>query len=604
MWIHELDATGKVALNSIIQSSNWVPPKADTWTGRNWQGSTQSNNPEFGSGTTKGGYMDWMQLARVRIGYYRKRIHELDATGKVGPNPIIQSSDWVPPHEWDATSQVVIQYSGSLMASVAEPLYPKSGPRLRARNTNVKQVETNPRSVRNTGVNSGPFLRLVCLRTAYVHDLPGADSSSSPSRHDEVCGLAIPKLGAYKGNTLGKRHKSHAVLVGISTNQWPKDRKETRVSREEEGTDDKTTQFVGPYALKIYYADHASECYRDDLIGESRKGGVRNVLLPTWEWRYGDTLSMRGFGSDVLLQYKNFVRGWMGADMDCHHETRKARHPPIITRTDHPTTKNGNAVVPNVASNREEVFAQSDLKRIASLEEMKLVHRDLSIGNWRMTCSIAASLPRPGLARRADKAELKLCPRQPWATRTYAKACVLLKGELECPVEFWSEAAAFAKAILNVNITFTQRTREIGLLHDMDMAGRAHSLPPPATPTAGTATGLVGKLRALKLQPGPEATEPAGPLRGFRTGTPPFMAIELLKEGPPHLVVYDLHSLSFVMLLFLWIYEHFSDVRFRGRVSTNGRPWPRKVMRWANRPADNTLVELFLRLEQVVKDHQ
>ncbi|KAJ7937879.1 hypothetical protein B0H13DRAFT_1852177 [Mycena leptocephala] len=136
--IHELDATGKVALNSIIQSSNWVPPKADTWTGRNWQGGAQSNNPEFGSGTTEGGYMDWMQLARVRIGYYRKRIHGLDATGKVGPNPIIQSSDWVPPHEWDATGQVVIQYSGSLMASVAEPLYPKSGLRLRARNTNVK----------------------------------------------------------------------------------------------------------------------------------------------------------------------------------------------------------------------------------------------------------------------------------------------------------------------------------------------------------------------------------------------------------------------------------------------------------------------------------
>jgi hypothetical protein len=47
------------------------------------------------------------------------------------------------------------------------------------------------------------------------------------------------------------------------------------------------------------------------------------------EWRYGDALSMRGFGPEVLLQYIN-----------------------------------GNAVVPNVASNREEVFAQSDLKRV------------------------------------------------------------------------------------------------------------------------------------------------------------------------------------------------------------------------------------------------
>ncbi|KAJ7890517.1 hypothetical protein B0H14DRAFT_2689621 [Mycena olivaceomarginata] len=247
------------------------------------------------------------------------------------------------------------------------------------------------------------------------------------------------------------------------------------VSREDEGTDDKTARFVGPYALKIYYADHASECYRDDLIGEARREEVKNVLLPTWS----------------SLQYIN-----------------------------------GNAVVPNVASNREEVFAQSDLEAclaIASLEEKKLMHRDLSIGN------------------------------------------VLLKGEPECPAEFWSEAAASAKAILNVNVTFTQRTRDIeegGLLHDMDMAGRVHSPPPPTASNAGKATDF---------------------------GTLPFMAIELLKQGPPHLVVYDLHSLSFVMLLFLWTYERFSDVRFPRRVPTKGRPWPRDVMRWANRP---TLVEL------------
>ncbi|KAJ7334153.1 hypothetical protein DFH08DRAFT_965896 [Mycena albidolilacea] len=311
------------------------------------------------------------------------------------------------------------------------------------------------------------------------------------------------------------------------------------VSREDEGTDAKTARFIRPYALKIYYADHGSECYRDDLIGEARREEVKNVLLPTWEWHYGDTLSMHSFGSDVLLQYTN-----------------------------------GNAVVPNVVSNREEVFVQSDLKRvlvqcsgrkefakafidytkaIASLEKKKLVHRDLSIGN------------------------------------------VLLKGEPECPVEFWSEAAASAKAILNVNVTFTQRTRNIeegGLLHDMDMAGHVHSPPPPTASNAGMATDLLGQFRALKLKSGPEAKELTGPLRGFRTGTPPFMAIELLKEGPPHLVVYDLHSLSFVMILFLWTYERFSDVRFPRQVPTKGRPWPHNVMQWANHPVDSTLVEL------------
>ncbi|KAJ7938025.1 hypothetical protein B0H13DRAFT_1851967 [Mycena leptocephala] len=92
-----MDTTGRVALNPMIQSSDWVPPKADTWAGRNWQGGAQSNNPEFGLGTTEGGYMGWTELARVRIGYHQRRIHGLDATGKVAPNPIIQSLDWVPP---------------------------------------------------------------------------------------------------------------------------------------------------------------------------------------------------------------------------------------------------------------------------------------------------------------------------------------------------------------------------------------------------------------------------------------------------------------------------------------------------------------------------
>ncbi|KAJ7809342.1 hypothetical protein B0H14DRAFT_2608149 [Mycena olivaceomarginata] len=50
--IHGLDATGKVALNPIIQSSDRVLPKEDTWAGRHWQGGAQSNNPEFGLGTT------------------------------------------------------------------------------------------------------------------------------------------------------------------------------------------------------------------------------------------------------------------------------------------------------------------------------------------------------------------------------------------------------------------------------------------------------------------------------------------------------------------------------------------------------------------------
>ncbi|KAJ7449331.1 hypothetical protein B0H11DRAFT_1928678 [Mycena galericulata] len=140
------------------------------------------------------------------------------------------------------------------------------------------------------------------------------------------------------------------------------------VSRETE-SEGAVRRFVGPYALKVYYTDHASDCYRDDLISVARNAQVKNVLLPTWEWHYGDALSMRGFPPDVVKKY---------------------------------TDTQGAAVVPSVVSNREEVFAQSDLKRllvqcsghdefgkafidfaegIASLAEQDLVHRDLSIGN-------------------------------------------------------------------------------------------------------------------------------------------------------------------------------------------------------------------------------
>ncbi|KAJ6512925.1 hypothetical protein C8R45DRAFT_329625 [Mycena sanguinolenta] len=101
------------------------------------------------------------------------------------------------------------------------------------------------------------------------------------------------------------------------------------VSRE---TDSKgaVRRFVGPYALKLYYAEHTSECYKDDLIGVARNAQVKNVLLPTWEWRYGDALAMRGFPPSAVKQ--------------------SSVHAPTLAQ--------------NVAKNREEIFEQSDLKRL------------------------------------------------------------------------------------------------------------------------------------------------------------------------------------------------------------------------------------------------
>jgi hypothetical protein len=52
------------------------------------------------------------------------------------------------------------------------------------------------------------------------------------------------------------------------------------VSREV-GGDGATRSFIGPYALKTYYADHESECYKEDLIAVARQAQVKKLLLPT-----------------------------------------------------------------------------------------------------------------------------------------------------------------------------------------------------------------------------------------------------------------------------------------------------------------------------------
>ncbi|KAJ7043939.1 hypothetical protein C8F04DRAFT_1228819 [Mycena alexandri] len=311
------------------------------------------------------------------------------------------------------------------------------------------------------------------------------------------------------------------------------------VSRETESEGD-GRNFVGPYALKFYNADCGSDCFKDDLIQLVRDGLAKNVLLPTWEWYYNDALSARGFPPEVVKTYTD-----------------------------------AQAAVPNVASNRQEVFAQSDLKRllvqsadydefakafidyvegIASLAEKDIVHRDLSIGN------------------------------------------VLLSKDMACSPSFLSDAVASAEVILDTSVAFTQRTLEQrigGLIHDFDMAGRAHPPPDMATGDSGS---KFDRLRALVKtnkpaeRPAPSA-QSGGPRKGVRTGTPPFMAIRLLINGPPHLAAYDLHSLLFVLVLFFWSYPMFlPDVPFPKPVPAQSRKWPPEVLRWAN-PVGFSLVE-------------
>ncbi|KAJ7498626.1 hypothetical protein FB451DRAFT_1202557 [Mycena latifolia] len=309
------------------------------------------------------------------------------------------------------------------------------------------------------------------------------------------------------------------------------------VSREIEGQGD-VRHFVGPYALKIYYADHASECYKHDLVGVARHAQVKNVLLPTWEWRYGDALTLRGFPPAIVQQYGG---------------TQEA------------------AVVPNVVSNREEIFAQSDMKRmlvqcsgydefeqafidfaegIASLAEHDLAHRDLSIGN------------------------------------------VLLSKDTPCSPAFLSEAAASVETLVGTRAVFTHRALEQrigGLLHDLDMAGRLHRLPE----ANDSPDDLVADMMNTPEQTQHPTEQAFVPQRGLRTGTPPFMAIGLLRRGAPHRIEYDLHSLLFVMVHFFWSYPNFlPGISFPQHVPAKSRPWPPQVLRWANRPVEFTLFEL------------
>ncbi|KAJ7683973.1 hypothetical protein B0H17DRAFT_1073148 [Mycena rosella] len=313
------------------------------------------------------------------------------------------------------------------------------------------------------------------------------------------------------------------------------------VSRETE-SEGGVRNFIGPYALKLYNADCGSDCFKDDLIQLAREGQVKDVLLPTWEWYYGDALSARGFPPEIVKSYTD-----------------------------------AQAAVPNGASNRQEVFAQSDLKRllvqsddynefvkafidfveaIASLAKKDILHRDLSIGN------------------------------------------VLLSKDIACSPSFLCDAAASVQAILGSSVAFTQRPLEQrigGLIHDMDMAGRAHPPPKKTTGDFGSEADLLAALLKTNKQaehPAPPA-QLGGPRKGFRIGTPPFMAIRLLIGGPPHLAVYDLHSLLFVLVLFFWSYPKFlTDVPFPKPVPAQSRKWPLEVLQWANRPVGFSLAAL------------
>ncbi|KAJ7265463.1 hypothetical protein B0H12DRAFT_199664 [Mycena haematopus] len=187
------------------------------------------------------------------------------------------------------------------------------------------------------------------------------------------------------------------------------------------GGEGATRSFVGPYALKIYYADHESECYKEDLIAVARRAQVKNLLLPTAEWRYGDALSMRGFPADIVGQYP---------------------HTPAV---------------PKVATNREEVFELSEMKRVlaqaSDYAEFSRAFVDVAEGAF-LFAIIDASHRYHILVRAvaiASLAETGL------VHRDISIGNVLLSRDMACPPAFFDEAASLVQEITNQRAVFSPR---------------------------------------------------------------------------------------------------------------------------------------------------
>ncbi|KAJ7672751.1 hypothetical protein B0H17DRAFT_1083857 [Mycena rosella] len=125
---------------------------------------------------------------------------------------------------------------------------------------------------------------------------------------------------------------------------------------------------------------------------------------------------------------------------------------------------------------------------------------------------------------------------------------------------FLSQAESVVASITGKPVSFAQRELDStlgGLVHDLDMAGQL----------------IVAEVVLI-------------------IGTLPFMAVDLLINGPPHKVEHDLHSLLFVLTLFYWTYEGFTGPTYPEQVSATGRRWPTEVLPWGNRPVFHTLAEI------------
>ncbi|KAI0721369.1 hypothetical protein C8T65DRAFT_735381 [Cerioporus squamosus] len=260
--------------------------------------------------------------------------------------------------------------------------------------------------------------------------------------------------------------------------------------------------FVGPYALKMYYADVETRAQKTDIEqyvrNHASQEGAKCVLLPDKTWRLEKVhRSVRGFAFENLI-------------------------PETVRRK---------------MTIRQEVVSVSPLKRtLAQYQSVAEVAR--AIADWLYTIGL--------LKRDISNGNILLALEEP---------SIFIK-----PLErtFLPSSGEPPTTIGLVRRKKHEPAGVIGLLHDLDRAG-----------------GVIPPI---------EDRSPA--VMKFRTGTPPYMSIEvLLGSFRFHRVQNDMQSIFYVAYLFAFTYDAPATSTHPLENPSHGYCWPDAVNNWAFGPS-------------------
>ncbi|KAF5367273.1 hypothetical protein D9615_010447 [Tricholomella constricta] len=291
--------------------------------------------------------------------------------------------------------------------------------------------------------------------------------------------------------------------------------------------------FIGPYALKFYCADIQSEAYRKDILKVAQKaqdeGIIKHVLLPTDVWYLGKN-------SDVV---RNLVVATkpenLGFDIVDREEIVKIS---AFKRT-----------LAQFETGCEFYGAIIGvLKAIGELQDVGLIHRDVSFGNIVLS------------------------------DEKYANPDEQCEG---VNIDFGDGKAVRAALVRRQSVLMPSS----GGLHDLDMA----AFIPESVPH--TQEKWVSQGGRDKLQVPKESGEEGKKQPDFRTGMTPFMSIPFLL-GSQSSVYGDLQSTFFVVYLSMFTYDYPAPNCYPDAPRKISPLWPTAVQQWAAGDNAPTMEEL------------